>query len=330
MNEDRDIDDIRRDIEDTRVRISSEIEAIEDKLTPAHAREVVKDRVREKMAETRDRVTNRLGESADNVADSVRDASARIENVAENMRDSASRIGVDVASTIRANPVPIALIGIGTGWLVWQTVRARRRDIVLEVEPLFEIEGVDIDDTESMLAAQGFVEDESERVGADLGIRGDGERIRGRMQDVKERASGLAQGVRGRAHGAREKVSGIAHDARDRTSHLAHDARERARVLAQRGKGGVQRAGSFTGEAFHANPIAFATLALAAGIGVAMMLPHTRREDRLLGPARERVLDRARRLADDARQVAMDSVREGASAAKDTARRELDEGRLDR
>jgi hypothetical protein len=64
-------------------------------------------------------------------------------------------------------------------------------------------------------------------------------------------------------------------------------------------------------------------------VGIGLMLPHTRREDRMLGRSRERVITRARRIADEAKEVAVDSVREGfregAHTARETARREAEE-----
>ncbi len=72
----------------------------------------------------------------------------------------------------------------------------------------------------------------------------------------------------------------------------------------------------------------FGGVCLLAGIGLGLFLPHTHREDRALGASRQRVIERARHLADDAKNVAVDSAKEGFRAARETARREAEESDL--
>lgn len=308
MNEnEKNVDEIRRDIEDTRERISTEIEAIEDKLTPAHAKEVVMD----KVSETRHRVAD------------------RIEDAAMTVKSGASRIRRDFGSAVRANPVPVALVGIGTGWLLWEVFRPMKRE--LEAEPLFDLD-VDVDTP---------IVDEHESLEASVGTT-DGHRTaehRTRLSGTKERVVGLAQEVRGRASGARERASHLAYDAKDRASHvasdakeraaqLAHDAKDRTREVAQRGRHRVRRTREMAVSTYRENPLVFASIALATGVGVAMMLPGTDREDRVFGPARDRVMSRAKQMAEKARDIAVESVREGTTAARQTVKREIEESQV--
>lgn len=294
MNEnEKNVDEIRRDIEDTRHRISTEIEAIEDRLTPAHAKEVVMDKV---------------SETGHRVAD-------RIEDTAMTVKSGASRIRSDFGSAVRANPVPVALVGIGTGWLLWEVFRPMKRE--LEAEPLFDLD-VDVDTP---------IVDEHEGAEASVGTT-DGHRTSEHRASFGERMVGLAQGARGRAAGAAERASDLAYDAKERAAQLAHGAKDRSREVAQRGRHRVRRTREMAVSTYRENPLVFASIALATGVGVAMMLPGTDREDRVFGPARDRMLSRAKQMAEKARDIAVESVREGTSAARQTAKREIEESHV--
>ncbi|MDQ3036591.1 MAG: DUF3618 domain-containing protein [Myxococcota bacterium] len=330
---DENIDEIRRDIEDTRMRISSEIDAIEGKLTPGHAREVVMEKVNEKVSETRGRVAEKMHETRDRVAD-------RLGGTATIVRSGANRVGSDFGTAVRTNPLPVALIGIGAGWLVWETLRPVHTE--LEAEPLFDLD-VDVEPDYAAGTSGTNYAAGMGPIPANMRSNGNGHRAtseaRAKLSNARDRASGLASDVRGRAssakdrashlaHDAKDRASHLAHDAKDRASHLAHDAKDRSRMVAQKGRDGALRARDVSTEAYDANPIAFGALALALGVGVGLLLPHTRREDRALGRARQRVVTKARHMADEAKHVAIDSVREGANAARETAKREAEERNL--
>lgn len=304
MNENEEnIDEIRRDIEDTRQRISSEIDAIEEKMTPAHAREVLKD----KVVEARSRVAD------------------RIDGAASMVKSEASRVRGDFGEAVRTNPVPVALIGIGAGWLVWETLRpSSRRELI--AEPLID---VDVEYDVEPDYATGAMGPIPER------MRTDGHRA----ERARERASNVASKLRGRAAEARRNASELASDARGRASRiasdaksrasgLASDARERGRHVAERGREQALRARDKTSDAYESSPLVFGAIAAAVGLAMGVALPRTSREDRLLGPARERAIERARRMADEAKNVAIDSLREGAEAARETAKREAHERHL--
>lgn len=321
MNDkDENIDEIRRDIEDTRLRISTEIDAIEGKLTPEHAKDVLM----EKVQETRHRVADKVQATGHRVAD-------RIGGTAAMVRGRADRVGDDFGAAVRDNPIPVALIGIGAGWLVWETFRPERREI-LEIE-------VDVPPDDAPDYGVGVMGPVPESMRGGDGQRSERENGGG----IRARASGLASNARERAHDAkdrashvaqdaRDRASHVAHDARDRASHLAHDAKERTRTIAHEGRERAMHARDRATESFDTSPLRFGAVALLAGVGLGLLLPHTRREDRALGPTRERVVTRARRIADDAKDVAVDSVREGfregTQVARDTAKREAEERNL--
>src|SRR6476660_1165345 len=97
-------DAVRSDIEDTRANMSSTLDAIQEKLSP-----------------------QRLTEQA---KDAVRDATVgRVQDMASNITDTARDTGSTLMDTIRENPLPAALVGIGVGWLFLSARRqAAERD----------------------------------------------------------------------------------------------------------------------------------------------------------------------------------------------------------
>lgn len=141
--------------------------------------------------------------------------------------------------------------------------------------------------------------------------------------------------VRQRADAARASMSDAvetagtrARDAADRMSAAAERARGRAGEVADEGRYRAQRAWVRTQDGYDANPLAFGAAAMVAGVGLAMLLPRTRREDRLMGERRAELTERAREAAHDARDVALESAREGARAARDTAEAEAEQREL--
>jgi hypothetical protein len=68
------------------------------------------------------------------------------------------------------------------------------------------------------------------------------------------------------------------------------------------------------------NPLAVGAVALAAGIGVGLLVPTTTREDELFGERRDELVDRMKDKAQQVGQVAAQSARRAAEAARQTAK----------
>src|SRR3954471_74061 len=93
----------RAGIEETRTEMSETIEAIQERLNPQHLKEQVKDQVREQFQEAKA---------------TVREATiGKAEDMARNVGNTVDQARYGLMETIRQNPVPAALVGIGLGWL---------------------------------------------------------------------------------------------------------------------------------------------------------------------------------------------------------------------
>ena len=113
-------DAIRSDIEDTRANMSSTIDAIQDKLSPQ-------------------RLT-------DQAKGAVRDATVgRVQDMASNVTDTARETGATLMDTIRENPLPAALVGIG---LLLVVVCERLRLVLQELRVMNSLMRTAIADTQ--------------------------------------------------------------------------------------------------------------------------------------------------------------------------------------
>ena len=86
--------EIREEIAQTRVDMSETIEAIQDRLTPSNLVAQAGESVRNATTEKVKQMANSAGQAADRVMDT------------------------SFAQTVKANPVPAAMIGIGAAWLL--------------------------------------------------------------------------------------------------------------------------------------------------------------------------------------------------------------------
>jgi ElaB/YqjD/DUF883 family membrane-anchored ribosome-binding protein len=121
--------------------------------------------------------------------------------------------------------------------------------------------------------------------------------------------------------GEYETTGSTSHQLRDRAGSYA----QRGREYAERGRHGAIEARERSMDAFENNPLVFGAVCVLTGVGLGMLLPRTQREDRMLGRPRERVIDRARHVAEDAKDAAMHSAWEGIHAAPETAREDFEQ-----
>ena len=89
-------EEIRSDIEQTRAELSETIDAIQERLSPQHLKEQATSAVREATV-------------------------GKAEEAVSSATDTARGAGAQMLETIKQNPLPAALTGIGIGWLVMKS-----------------------------------------------------------------------------------------------------------------------------------------------------------------------------------------------------------------
>jgi len=93
----------RAEIEQTRAHLSETVDALKEKLNPQHLMEQAKETVREAT----------IGRAEEAVSNAVDSAKEKVSDAG----DAAKGVGLMVLETIKQNPIPAALVGIGLGWL---------------------------------------------------------------------------------------------------------------------------------------------------------------------------------------------------------------------
>jgi ElaB/YqjD/DUF883 family membrane-anchored ribosome-binding protein len=275
-------EEIEQDIARTRADLSETLDALEHRLSPRHLLEKGVDMLR------------------------------------DSMNDDFGRIG----ERIRANPLPLALIGAGIGWLVLSQTGGTRavgeaaRGVGRRVSDAAgragemargaaERAGELAGDAASRVKAMAGSEETSYPTGGESGYAYARPKTEGGFDErMAGYGAGYAGEARRRSDAARHRVGEAAHGARERLGDYAERAGER--VSQVRGR---------AGELMEEHPLAVGALALFAGLLLGLMLPSTRVESEYLGETRERVMDEARELG----RNAVDSAERVAGAAMDAA-----------
>jgi len=195
-----------------------------------------------------------------------------------------------VADTVRGNPIPAAMIGLGLGWLLLN----RRNQH--EGTQASRFRGVGYGGYDSRVQTGS---DQSANIERQEGA---GQSAIGTIQEKAHRVQEVMEG-------AAERVQGSARQLTDRAEAMANRTREEAHFVEER----IQRS-------FLDNPIAFGALSLAAGAAIGTLLPGTRREAELMGESRDRIIQAASEKASEAIRKVEDSAKE----AKDRVAAQMD------
>lgn len=129
-------------------------------------------------------------------------------------------------------------------------------------------------------------------------------RAREKAEDTRVRAheakSKVSSSVRGAASNVKARASGIASGAKTRAGDVGRSVRTTANKVATSGRSAASkakhqatRAGSELSKQAREHPFLFAGIAMVAAAVAGSLLRPTRREDRLLGPQRDRLFERA-------------------------------------
>ncbi len=298
-----DIDDpgvIRHQIKETRVQMGQTIEQIQERLSPERLKEQAKETIREATIGKVEEMTNK----------------------AEREMKSWRR---RITHTVKENPVPAALIGIGIGWLM--------------------ISDSDNDDYGSEYSHSSNVNRyqtpyydpsrRSIRSGSGEGRSWVGEKAQeiregasSAAESAKEYTSSVAESVQESASDVLEQAERRVTEMGDQVRETAVDTQERVRETAveleARAKQSMRRTKQTFIETMEENPLAVGAAALAIGALVGASLPSTRYENRLMGEKRDEVLDEAKDRLQETSQKLQNVAREAKDAAVETAKEEAD------
>jgi ElaB/YqjD/DUF883 family membrane-anchored ribosome-binding protein len=107
---------IKADIEDTRAELGQTLNEIQERLSPQHLMGQVKETVREATIGKVEKVMETVNEKISNVTEPAMEAMGR---AGEKLKET----GSSLTSTVRQNPIPFALMGLGLGMFIVNRVR---------------------------------------------------------------------------------------------------------------------------------------------------------------------------------------------------------------
>jgi ElaB/YqjD/DUF883 family membrane-anchored ribosome-binding protein len=323
--------EIENELGQTRNALQQDIKALGDKFTPGHIKDEAKsalagakDAAVDKLAETKDKAVEKLSEAKDMTVEKLAEAKdsavekltevkdATVATVSEAVDDvsyQARRIGGATWEFTRANAVPLALVGLGAGWLIannrasggWRPrkpgMRARRAGYALR-DADYEGEDSSLLGDERQQPREARLPGQSRRPQRELARRTQSAtpRVGFELSDagnkIGESAERMYEQAGQTVTAARQKLAGSVARGRDAL------------------KSSLRRAGTATLDYADDNPIALGVVTVAAGVGLGLLLPATQRENRLLGASRDRLFGEARETARGLGDVARETMKE--------------------
>jgi gas vesicle protein len=244
---------------------------------------------RERMGRDIDELGERL--SPDNLKRQAKNAiSGKAQDLASNVGEQARYQGSRMIDFIQENTSLVAAMGLGAVWLIQQRNRS-------------EISG-------DRMARFAYTGPERRREG----VPG---RIADRAEFVRERMSAAASEVGERASELGHQVGQRAGDLGRQVGEMAGGVRERARDLGVRARGQTRRVRGGLERLVEDNPLAVAAGVAVLGLACGLLVPETEREQRLMGPARDNLLDRAQETARRVKDAAVEAGQELRESVRD-------------
>jgi len=261
--------EIRETIEQTRAEMSETIDAIQERLSPSNLKEQVKEQVREQFEDAKE---------------VVREATiGKVEDMAQRASDTVSNTGMSIWNTIKANPIPAAMVGAGLIWMWRSGSNNARRTAGYGADYRSNWRS----DASRPDYASGY---------STSGYSGSGRPSEsGLMDRAAETTSSLA-------NRAADTIGSAVGQVQEKAGNLAVSTKETLSGVVDQAQHQVQRAEDRLQSALRDNPLAVGAVALSLGTAVGLALPQTRKENEWMGEARDTVMEKAQTVAQDTMQ----------------------------
>ena len=262
-------DEIRGEIERTRVEMSETIGEIQDRLRPDHLLQQARDGMKEAAVGKAKTIMSSASESAYRGAQRARG------------------YGNHLAWYAKEHPIRMA---ITAGVVTWLCMRNRSSS-----EQFFGASDTSWDQDEYLPTEPSL----SDRVS---------DAASSARQTVGEYASTAKQAVGEYASSARETVGEYAATARETVNDYAQSAASSARAASMRARSAASRATTTVDDFVHENPLAAGAIAVAIGAAIGLAVRSTAYEDRTMGATRDQALAKAKNVASNITQYVTDKV----------------------
>jgi hypothetical protein len=305
----------REEIELTRADMTSTIDAIQDKLDPEVLSEQAKDTahdvtdhaIREAKEAAREITDHAIAQAREAVLDitgqaktALREATiGKVETMAHTASETAGGWRQTLVETVKANPLPAAVVGLGLGWMFLNRPDHGR---TVRYDPnagpgRYASPGYG----SGVYGGGGYGTVPTERTGLG-GLADEGKQTVGRASDQAQQTTGQVV----------EQVQGTAGQVVDHVQETSGQVLDQVQAQASRAQSFLQRQ-------LEENPLLVGAVAVAVGGVLAATVPVTPREDQLMGEARDRVMGTAKELTQDTMHKVGRVVDEAQSAAEEEA-----------
>jgi hypothetical protein len=203
----------------------------------------------------------------------ARSAGERIQQAAQTAQRGLQTAGRGVSDTVRDNPIPIAMAGIGLSWLAVSLVRGG---------------------SAGSSAARSVESTGGVRPQPQTGA------LNGALKQARRVAGTAAEAVQNAAGSVSESTSALVHDARTSVDGLTQGASEKLGLLTLGAQEQGRRVTTYIKETAEERPLWLGAAAIATGAALGFALPSTRRENQWFGGVRDKVVDQVEALARDA------------------------------
>jgi len=344
----------RAEVEQTRCNVSSTLDAIKEKLDPetlkTQATEMageLAEKAKQTAHEVTENVVHKVQEATTEAAHKVHDATiGRAQEAVSGAVTSVRHASSDGADFVKANPIPLALIGIGLGWLYMNMRRDDRSYRHYDSREYYRTQGypgsIESPYTGSQVGYTGNTADyaggytsgyagsypggmsgggySGDNQGAPMGeaMTHAKERVGEAVSGAKEKVGEIVDRVQGRAGEVVDRVQDRAGQVVDKVQHTATRAAHMAGEQKDRAADSFQRT-------LTENPLAVGIGALVIGAAVGMILPETRAENRWMGETRDQMVETAKQKAQEVGQKVQSVATETVQAAKETVKETVKE-----
>ena len=290
---------IRARIEATRADMSQTVNTIQQRLSPERLTHEAKETIKEATI-------------------------GKVEDMADNATRTANSMRRGLVRTIKDNPIPAALAGIGLAWL-FMSGSDEQDDSGYEYRQY---------PTRNVYGQPRYTQIPHSQQG----------RIADTVTDVRDQAGEMVRQAKDQAGDVAGQVKDQAQDLAAQTQAQAHaltqQAQDQMDYYANRAQYQARRARRGFNHMLDENPMALGAMALAVGAAIGLSAPSTRREDEWMGETRDHLVNQAQsqaretmgkvqsiasEVADDVQKSAHDVIettKEAAQSAKQTAKQE--------
>jgi hypothetical protein len=322
--EDAELNAARVDIERTRAGMTSTVDAIQDRLDPEVLSEQAKDTahdvtdyaIREAKEAAREITDHAILQAKEAIRDvtgqakfAVREATiGKVENMARSATETAGGWRQGLVETIKANPMPAALVGLGLGWIFLNRPSS-------STSRMYDTRGASTYADYPPGAEYGRGYGYSSRQAQGGGVSAAAGGLSSAAEDVQDKVgqvTGRAQETAGEVIG---QVQGGA-------SQVIDQVQETGSQVVDQVQNRASQAQSFLQRQLEENPLVVGAVAVAIGGVLAATVRSTAREDQLLGEARDRLVGTAKELTQDTMDKVGRVVDQAQTTAKEAAREE--------